>query len=167
MLKCLISNKIKKRDDGETVLTLFPIIVSAVILLALVVIFSTWIANVDKKVAVDQVIRKYALRLETEGYLTSGQLGQLEQELKDAGMTNINCKATIDGQTTTIEKQSYGTPIYLAVTGEITLNDPSLINGKDTPKKGIIAVVRGTNVIKLSYLKSTTSKISKDPKELE
>ena len=47
MLKHLVKKSAKKRDDGETVLNLFPVILTSVIMFALVMLFSSWIRNVD------------------------------------------------------------------------------------------------------------------------
>lgn len=165
MLKRYILNKIKQRDDGESVLNLFPIVISSIIVLALVIIFTTWLANVDKKESIDQVVRKYTLKLETVGYLDEDAQDQLITELTNAGMKNPKCNVPVvkNGVTykTTTVAQSYGNPIYLVITGEVPLNDPKLVNGADSGG-GIVNIVRGTDTVQYSIVKMSVSKTTAD-----
>lgn len=164
MLKHQILNKIKKRDDGETVLNLFPVPISAIVLLALVVIFATWIANVDKKDSVDQIVRKYALKIETVGYLDEDAQDSLIIELKDAGMINPRWDVPIykngNYYETTTEAQSYGQPIYLAITGEIELNNPQLVQGRAENPNGIYSIIKGIDNVRYNVVRESTSKRS-------
>lgn len=165
MLKRYILNKIKQRDDGESVLNLFPIVISSIIVLALVIIFTTWLANVDKKESIDQVVRKYTLKLETVGYLDEDTQNQLITELTNAGMKNAKCnvpviKNGISYKTTTVA-QSYGNPIYLVITGEVPLNDPKLVSG-DRTGNSIVKIIKGTDTIQYSIVKMSISKTTAD-----
>lgn len=161
MLKRYILNKIKQRDDGESVLNLFPIVISSIVVLALVIIFTTWLANVDKKESIDQVIRKYTLKLETDGYLDNNAQTQLVNELTNAGMVNARCDAPvikngISYKTTTVA-QSYGNPTYLVITGEVPLNDPKLVSGAESGG-GIVNIIRKTSNIQYNIVKMSISK---------
>ena len=49
---------------------------------ALVMVFSSWIRNVDTKDNVDQVCRKYMLKMETQGYLTTDMQKDLENNFQ-------------------------------------------------------------------------------------
>lgn len=165
MLKRQILNRIKQRDNGETVMNLFPIVISSIVLLALVIIFTTWIANVDKKESVDQIVRKYTLKLETVGYLDDTAQNQLIDELKNAGMINPQCTAPVvkngvEYRTTTVA-QSYGYPVYLVITGEIPLNDPQLVSGEET-HSGLVNIIRGTDNARYSVVKMSISKTTAD-----
>lgn len=168
MLKHLVKKSAKKRDDGETVLNLFPVILTSVIMFALVMLFSSWIRNVDTKDNVDQVCRKYMLKMETQGYLTTDMQKNLKNELKAAGVVDgtIKFTTTKNGKTykTTTTEQEYGNQIYLALEFDIKANTPRLKNTdeiqKDTTSKhNFMEVVSGTNgKIHYSVLRGTTSK---------
>ena len=161
MLKHQVKKITKKRDDGETVLNLFPVILTSVIMFALVMLFSSWIRNVDTKDNVDQVCRKYMLKMETQGYLTSDMEKDLKAELEAAGVVGtINFTTTKNGVTykTTTTEQKYGDQIYLALEFDIKANTPRLKNA-DEAKNNFMEVVSGTDgTIHYSVLRGTTSK---------
>ena len=67
----------------------------------------------DRKAQIDQVARKYILRMETVGYLTANDKLQLSQELQQLGAYELD----FDG--TTSARVDYGTPITLVIQGKI------------------------------------------------
>lgn len=170
MLKRKILKILQTKDSGETVLTLFPIALTAIVVLALVVMFAGWISNVDKKDAVDQIARKYMLKIETKGYLDDEDIETLTDELEDIGMTNINVtQAERNGvtyKTTTKKifednKTTYGDQIYLVIVCDIPIANYSV---DTSSKKGqFMSVLLQEDYITYKVIKSSTSKtISKE-----
>lgn len=157
MLNKIIS-KIKTRDNGDTTMSLFPLVISIIVILALVVLITSWLANVDTKQNVDQIVRKYTIKLETDGYLSDETQAKLLKELADAGLNNPSCSQEVQGHRTTTERQSYGSKVYLAITGTVTINDPELINGADHDVGGIAKVMVKTSEREYSVLRQTVSK---------
>lgn len=75
---------------------------------------------VNKKFEVNQLARKYILRMETVGYLTSNDKNKLNQELLELGIVSFNFEGT------TLNQVEYGNPIMLCISGYIHTNE---ING--------------------------------------
>lgn len=163
MLKHQIKKSIKKRDDGETVLNLFPVILTSIIMLALVLVFSAWTRNVDTKDDLDQVCRKYMLKMETQGYLTDEMKDDLIDELVEAGMIRdtIQFSAVKNGKTytTTTTEQIYGTQLYLVIDGEVNANNPEIAGVEEASNEGaFIKIISGDGRIHYTMIKGTTSK---------
>lgn len=165
MLKEKILRIIRKQDDGETVLTLFPIALTAIVVLALVVMFAGWISNVDKKDEVDQIARKYMLKIETQGYLGTEDVKELKDELADIGMININVtQAERNGvtyKTTTqavfeANNTTYGDQIYLVIVGDLPIVNYSVDTSAN--KNQFMHVLFKNDYITYKVIKSSTSK---------
>lgn len=69
-----------------------------------------------KKLEISQVIRKYILKMETEGYLTEVNKTNLLQELGALGMEGIE----LNGSTT--QPVTYGDTIVLKIKGNLKVN---------------------------------------------
>ena len=65
------------------------------------------------KTEISQLARKYILRMETVGYLTTEDNTSLCQELSAAGVTEINLSGTTQSEV------SYGVPITLQISGKL------------------------------------------------
>ena len=72
---------------------------------------------VNKKFEVNQLARKYILRMETVGYLTSNDKNKLNQELLELGIVSFNFEGT------TLNQVGYGNPIILCISGYIHANE--------------------------------------------
>ncbi len=72
---------------------------------------------INKKFEINQLARKYILRMETIGYLTSNDKNQLNQELLELGIGNFNFEGT------TLNQVGYGNNIALCISGYIQGNE--------------------------------------------
>lgn len=68
---------------------------------------------VNKKTAISQTAREYILRMETVGYLTTAEEGELVRELMSYGVSEIDLTGT------TREQVGYGSEIVLQISGKI------------------------------------------------
>lgn len=87
---------------------------SGICILAMTVVMLSYLENValiHQKEEVGQLARKYILRMETVGYLTTSDKTALCQELETMGVTGINLEGT------TVNAVSYGAPIVLYIDG--------------------------------------------------
>lgn len=67
----------------------------------------------NSKLQIDQIARKYILRMETVGYLTGNDRLMMTQELAAIGATEL------DYSESTLNQVEYGSPIYLVIRGKI------------------------------------------------
>lgn len=88
------------------------ICIMAMALCGLYIISTTGILN--SKSDVNMIMRKYIIRMESEGYLTADDESELMEELKSVGMTNIDISGT------TLSEVEYGETVYLYVKGDIS-----------------------------------------------
>ena len=89
---------------------------TGICILAMTIVVISYMSSVEliaQKTAVDQLARKYILRMETVGYLTEADKGILQQELQQMGVTELN----LDG--TTLMPAAYGDPITLHMKGRL------------------------------------------------
>lgn len=71
-----------------------------------------------QKVSVSQTARRYLLKMETEGYLDSGEKDKMLRELRDMGVTDIDLTGT------TLLPVSYGDTVELHIKGKVTAKIP-------------------------------------------
>ena len=110
----------------------------------LVIMFVSYLGDIDKKDGVDLVAREYLLRMETEGYLNATDEAELYKDLTAKGMKNVSIIGT------TRNKVGYGNKITLAITGDLTIsgfNVVDVFNIKEVPK-----------TININIKKSSTAK---------
>lgn len=173
MLKRQIKKLIQKRDNGETVLNLFPVVLTSLVVLALTILFTTWISNVNIKTNIDQVARKYMLKIETYGFLSAENEEKLLDELEEAGMIrntiklyNVERNGIYYSTTTLTDAVPYGGQIYLAITGEIDASTPKIWVGtgsedeEDPQYRGFIKIIYDDEVITYTVIRGSTSKES-------
>lgn len=101
-----------KREKGNV----GDMIAAGLCMLAMTVVMLVYMKNaglVNKKAAVDQVARKYILRMETAGHLTEADRTALLQELKSLGLAAPELTGT------TVERVGYGQPIVLIIRGKL------------------------------------------------
>ena len=85
-------------------------------ILAMTVVMMCYMENVSliqQKTRVNQIARRYILRMETVGYLDVSDKGMLSRELEEAGVTELK----LDG--TTIQPVPYGELITLRIRGKL------------------------------------------------
>ena len=88
---------------------------ACICMLAMTVLMMAYMDNaglISRKAAVGQLARKYILRMETVGQLTSADRAMLLQELESIGVTEISLEGT-SGQV------RYGEPIELRICGKL------------------------------------------------
>ncbi len=68
---------------------------------------------IQQKITVNQLARRYILRMETVGYLTDADRVSLQVELEQLGVTDVNLEGTTSSQVT------YGDPITLQIRGKL------------------------------------------------
>ncbi len=85
-------------------------------LLALTAILAAYLNSVqiiNEKSEIDQIARKYILRMETVGTLTGADQILLVRELEEAGASEISLEGT------TFERAGYGEAIVLEIRGKL------------------------------------------------
>ena len=90
--------------------------ITGVCILAMTVVMLSYMDHVSllqEKAEVVQLARKYILKMETEGYLSTGELALMTDELAAIGITEISCAGT------TVSKVTYGDPIVLQIQGKL------------------------------------------------
>lgn len=71
------------------------------------------VSLIQQKSKVDQIARKYILRMETVGYLNVSDHALLCQELEEAGVTELELEGT------TLQEVTYGEVIALRIRGKL------------------------------------------------
>lgn len=111
-----------KKDRGlvDQALGILITVVFITILVLGFVYYSNWITVKNN---IDATCRKYMLRMETEGYLSSANRTEMETELENLGMLNIDLNGT------TLIEVPYGAKVTLQVKGIARLTGISIDNG--------------------------------------
>lgn len=107
--------KINKKDDGSF-LSISPVVLTVIFVGMLLIGFTSWMSNIDRKTQLDSIARKYILAMETTGYLTADQESALEIELNDGGLKNVIFSGTTKAQ------QEYGQEIILSISGDMKIS---------------------------------------------
>lgn len=79
----------------------------------LLVAFMDSLRVINAKTEVNQIARKYILRMETEGMLTEQDRLALELELREAGATEVSLAGT------TVQRVGYGEAVMLQISGKL------------------------------------------------
>lgn len=101
-----------KREQGSV----GDILVTGFYLLAMTIVMLTYMGNVRlvyRKAEINQIARKYILRMETEGELTDSDYISITRELESLGVTELSLAGT------TLDRVSYGSPIVLMIRGKL------------------------------------------------
>lgn len=101
----------KKRagNIGEIMTSCFCILAMTVVVLS----YFDHMQLIQMKTDVNQIARKYILRMETVGHLTSQDRTELISELQELGVTDVSLEGT------TISEVTYGMPITLQIQGKL------------------------------------------------
>lgn len=103
-----------KKDDGSF-MSMASIIMTILFVGLLLIAFTSWMSNINRKTELDSIARKYMLAMETTGYLTNSQEQAMTIELEEAGLNNVIYTGS------TMVKQSYGSEITLSITGDMKM----------------------------------------------
>lgn len=101
-----------RKDKGQ-ILNLLSVLFALVGTAILCLVLFSYMDLLERKIDINQVSRRYILRMETAGYLTAQDRTALERELSELGVSGI----TFDG--TTLSDAGYGNPVVLAFSGEL------------------------------------------------
>lgn len=142
-----------KRDNGDTFNSILPNFFCIIVVLVLVVLFTSWIANVEHRENINQICRKYILQMEATGYLTAEMEADLVTELQNAGMNTI----TVESNTTKTQVQ-YGEDVYLQVSGTMNAFDYN-VQGPGT--SNMMKIIKGTDQWTVHVYKTSISKAQK------
>lgn len=154
MKKLLIKKNKGNGDMIASILTLFALFIFTMV-------FMWNIVDTYARLQVDQVARKYILRIESEGTLTDTDLESCIAELKKIGAVSqvpedkkvISVKAT-SGKTvlTSSTTAGYGNPIRLEISATIK------VHGFDTTASGSIFGNFKSRITTCSVVKESTAK---------
>lgn len=101
-----------KKDYGF-IEKLLPVLLSTGIVFGIVLLSGEFMGVFRHREAMNQVARAYLLKMETMGYLPSDEMQELRFALEECGLENIDFAGTNTWPV------SYGTPIYLNITGNL------------------------------------------------
>ena len=82
-------------------------------MIAVMAAFMDCAAVINRKTAISQTARGFILRMETVGYLTAAEEGELLRQLAEAGLQDISLEGT------TREPVGYGSEIVLHISGRM------------------------------------------------
>lgn len=112
---------VQKRSAGSVM----DIIVVYLYIITLTIVMLAYVGNVQMlncKMQIGQIARKYILRMETVGFLMENDRISMEQELLNAGVDQLDLSGT------TLDRVSFGEPIYLVIRGQISAQVISMGN---------------------------------------
>lgn len=101
-----------KREKGN-IGDLMAACVCMLLLTLLIVSYMDSVRLVDEKTEINQIARKYILRMETVGMLTEGDRQLLDEELQAAGASGVSLEGT------TLDRVGYGEEIVLKIKGRL------------------------------------------------
>ncbi len=108
---CNTADRGAGRVSEGSVGDVMPMCIFVICIAFVMITFSDCVRLIGVKTAVSQISRQYILRMETYGYLTSGDRDRMVDALTEAGLKDITL-----GGTDTAEV-GYGNEIVLEITG--------------------------------------------------
>ena len=106
------NDPVMKKEPG----TVANIMVTGIFILAMTIVLLAFMDDmqlIQQKMEVDQIARRYILRMETVGYLQNSDQSELIAELTEWGVTEIDLGAT------TVSEVGYGGRIVLEIRGKL------------------------------------------------
>lgn len=147
-----------KRDRGDTFNAILPNLVCVIVVMVLVTLFTSWIANVEHRENLNHICRKYILQMESTGYLSRDMQADLLAELKNAGMTEVNIVAPTQVETTSTTNQvDFGEDVYLMVKGKMRTFDFDATRAQGK----FMAIIAGESKWDVTIYKTSISKAKK------
>ena len=92
------------------------LMITGICTLAMMVLMLSYLGHVEllnQKAEVDQLARKYILKMETVGYLTAEDRSMLVLELEDTGASELDFSGS------TMSRVTYGMPVTLQIQGKL------------------------------------------------
>lgn len=114
-----------KRNQNGTILDILSVFIMVIALSVLMIGYLNTMRLLQQKEDINQIARKYILRMETIGYLKNADRVELVQDLTALGITEIDLTGT------TLADVGYGNPITLSIQGNIKgqeLNNGDILN---------------------------------------
>ena len=108
----------REKKDSGTVIDILTVCVAVLAITIAVLGYLEVMQLVSRKDDVNQISRKYILKMETDGYLSSTERNNLIYDLQSAGLTNIDLTGT------TMSDVGYGNAIYLVIQGTLESSKP-------------------------------------------
>ena len=139
-------NFLKKKKKGTTILGGIYQIIFVMVVAIMFTVFLESMKSVDTVDNINQILNRYQLCLESDGYLSDVNVASLEQELTEAGMHDIDVRTGTNLQT---NPASYGDPVQLHVTGKITT--------KNIEMTGLFTVSKADEERVIDEVRKTTS----------
>lgn len=123
------------RKNEGTIMDFVTIGIMLLVISILLVMYLNVLNLVNKKASIGQVARKYILKMETVGCLSSSDKSLLLEELKEVGLENVDLTGT------TFNMVGYGNDIILCVQGTVVGDE---LNGANN--------ILTANIIKREYV---------------
>lgn len=101
-----------KKEEGS-IGDLMAACICMLLMTVLLVSYMDSVRLVNEKTEINQIARKYILRMETVGMLTESDRQLLDRELEDAGASGVSLEGT------TFDKVGYGEEIILKIKGKL------------------------------------------------
>lgn len=102
----------KCKDQGFAE-KLLPVLLSTGMVFGLIVLSGRFTEMLRVREEMNQIARAYLLKMETTGYLNSNDMNQLEDKLKECGLSEISFLGT------TLAEVDYGERISLVISGKL------------------------------------------------
>jgi len=136
-------NKIFDKKKGSVDITIMSLM--AVLVMSFVfVFFISSVVPIKKSTDADAIARKYMLKMEQNGYLTSDNETEMINDFNDIGISNIDISGT------TLNQVNYGEDVYLCISYKYPVK--SIVTGD-----GLIPSFENVDKI-ITINKSSTSK---------
>lgn len=157
MLK-LFKKKLNNKKEG------ISDFIASLIVLAFLTLFCYYfinvIADVDTKIQIDQVARKYILRMESSGELTAAEVNDIKADLMSikavaaTGQTPVvTWKGASEGA-----KSGYGGTITLTIDCPVTTIKYSTDVDDEGNHKSLLGVLTRDNIVTMHVTKQSTAK---------
>lgn len=143
MLSSIIENNNLKSKNG-LVDKIIPLLLCLVVVTLTIHVYIGWSDTIKVKREADVLVREYLLLMEAEGYLSVESKENLEQELKDLGISISNWGDT------TFSSVGYGNEIVLEING--------YTQSRLYVVKGWNSLTKDTDTINISLRKTSTAK---------
>lgn len=102
---------LKKKDGNVGKMGVILVALISMFILLMITVFS--FADMEKKTDIDEVGRNYILRMESTGFLTNSDEGNMINDLKKLGVKNISTTGS------TKSKVGYGKEVSLNISGKV------------------------------------------------
>ncbi len=104
-------NKLHLRKNDGSVGDVMPMCIFVICIAFVMISFADCVRVINVKTSVSQISRQYILRMETYGYLTENDRGDMLRSLSESGLENISLAGTDTSEV------GYGNEIKLCITG--------------------------------------------------